>query len=123
MPNKLTRYGIRLTPVDGVWGHVMTKVLGGEFVKYEDYAALEKERDAACENWQKQCAAMQQKLAGLAPDESELADRHIEWLNTLQRPMFSDEDWEELTLYTWLAFRDSYRIHRAAILRKIEETK
>lgn len=47
------------------------------------------------------------------PDESDLAGRHTEWLNTLQRPMFSDEDWEELTLYTWLAFRDSYRIHRA----------
>lgn len=60
-------------------------------------------------------------LNELIPDESELAGRHIEWLNTLQRPMFSDEDWEELTLYTWLAFRDSYRIHRAAMMRKIEE--
>ncbi|QDH45590.1 hypothetical protein AAM22_gp15 [Pantoea phage vB_PagM_AAM22] len=62
-------------------------------------------------------------LAELVPDESGLADRHIAWLNTLQRPMFSDEDWEELTLYTWLAFRDSFRIYRAAILRNIEESK
>lgn len=59
-------------------------------------------------------------LAELVPDESALADKHIEWLSTLQRPMFSDEDWEELTLYTWLAFRDSARVQRAAILRNIE---
>lgn len=62
-------------------------------------------------------------LAELVPDESDLADRHIAWLNTLQRPMFSDEDWEELTLYTWLAFRDSYRVHKDAIMRNFEEHK
>jgi hypothetical protein len=62
-------------------------------------------------------------LAELVPDESALADKHIEWLSTLQRPMFSDEDWEELTLYTWLAFRDSARVQRAEILRNIEESK
>lgn len=60
-------------------------------------------------------------LVELVPDESTLADKHIEWLSTLQRPMFSDEEWEDLTLYTWLAFRDSARIQRAAILSNIEE--
>lgn len=62
-------------------------------------------------------------LEELVPDESALADKHIEWLSTLQRPMFSDEDWEELTLYTWLAFRDSARVQLAEILRNIEEAK
>lgn len=59
----------------------------------------------------------------LVPDESGLADRHIAWLNTLQRSMFSDEDWEELSLYTWLAFRDSFRVHHAEMLRRIEGLK
>lgn len=57
----------------------------------------------------------------LVPDDSDLAERHTAWLNTLQRPMFSDEDWEELSLYTWLAFRDSFRAYRAEIQRRIEE--
>lgn len=34
----------------------------GEIVSYKDYAALEKERNAEYENWQKQCATLQQKL-------------------------------------------------------------
>jgi hypothetical protein len=68
MPNKLTRYGIRLTPVDEVWAHAMIETSDGEFVKHEDYAALEKERDAECENWQKQCTAMQQKLDALTAE-------------------------------------------------------
>lgn len=69
------------------------------------------------------CPAPAADLSELVLDESGLADRHITWLNTLQRPMFSDEDWEELTLYTWLAFRDSFRIYRTATLRNIKETK
>ena len=45
----------------------------GEIVSYKDYAALEKERDAECENWQKQCADLQKKLDAA---EAKLAELH-----------------------------------------------
>lgn len=36
MPDKLTRYGIRLTPVNGVWAQTMIECDDGEFVRYSD---------------------------------------------------------------------------------------
>ena len=48
--------------------------------------------------------------------DSDLADLHIAWLNkNFPRKTFSDEEWEELSLYTWLAWRDSYRATRNKI--------
>ena len=41
MPNKLTRYGIRLTPVNGVWAHAMIEADDGEFVRYSDVVQSE----------------------------------------------------------------------------------
>lgn len=45
MPDKLTRYGIRLTPVNGVWAQVMIEVPDGEFVRYSDVTKTECEHN------------------------------------------------------------------------------
>ncbi|EPE3185098.1 hypothetical protein ACT5AG_002638 [Cronobacter sakazakii] len=43
-------------------------------------------------------------------DASSMADAHMAWLNTnFPRKAYSDEEWEEVSLYTWLAWRDSQR--------------
>ncbi|WP_085107264.1 hypothetical protein [Cronobacter sakazakii] len=43
-------------------------------------------------------------------DASSMADAHMAWLNTnFPRNAYSDEEWEEVSLYTWLAWRDSQR--------------
>lgn len=42
--------------------------------------------------------------------DSELADSHLEWFEKVfPKHLFKDEEREELMLYTWLAWRDSYR--------------
>ena len=44
------------------------------------------------------------------PDESTLPAEHIAWMEqSLPRNTFSEEEWEEISLYTWLAWRDSRR--------------
>ncbi|ELY6230520.1 hypothetical protein SNQ26_003748 [Cronobacter malonaticus] len=53
-----------------------------------------------------------ESLAGKAvgEDASSMADAHMAWLNTnFPRNAYSDEEWEEVSLYTWLAWRDSQR--------------
>lgn len=53
-----------------------------------------------------------ESLAGKAvsEDASSMADAHMTWLNTnFPRNAYSDEEWEEVSLYTWLAWRDSQR--------------
>lgn len=53
-----------------------------------------------------------ESLAGKAvsEDDSSMADAHMAWLNTnFPRNAYSDEEWEEVSLYTWLAWRDSQR--------------
>ncbi len=53
-----------------------------------------------------------ESLAGQAvsEDASSMADAHMAWLNTnFPRNAYSDEEWEEVSLYTWLAWRDSQR--------------
>ncbi|EOW6743545.1 hypothetical protein ACOZ0W_002710 [Cronobacter dublinensis] len=53
-----------------------------------------------------------ESLAGKAVGEyaSSMADAHMAWLNTnFPRNAYSDEEWEEVSLYTWLAWRDSQR--------------
>lgn len=53
-----------------------------------------------------------ESLAGRAfgEDASSMADAHMAWLNTnFPRNAYSDEEWEEVSLYTWLAWRDSQR--------------
>ncbi|EOI8091800.1 hypothetical protein ACMWZV_002060 [Cronobacter sakazakii] len=53
-----------------------------------------------------------ESLAGksVGEDASSMADAHMAWLNTnFPRNAYSDEEWEEVSLYTWLAWRDSQR--------------
>ena len=52
-----------------------------------------------------------ESLAGKAVGEdASMADAHMAWLNTnFPRNAYSDEEWEEVSLYTWLAWRDSQR--------------
>lgn len=50
-----------------------------------------------------------------AADDSTLADSHTSWLNrNFPRNTFSDEEWHEMSLYTWLAWRDSVRYTQPA---------
>lgn len=43
-------------------------------------------------------------------DDSDIATKHIAWLEeNFPRKTFSDEEWEEVRLYTWLAWRDACR--------------
>ncbi|WP_076738029.1 hypothetical protein [Cronobacter sakazakii] len=48
--------------------------------------------------------------APVVADDELMAGNHIAWMNkNFPRKTFSDEEWEELSLYTWLAWRDSCR--------------
>lgn len=51
-------------------------------------------------------------------DEISITEAHTEWMEKhLPRKTFSDEDWEEISTYTWLAWRDACR---AAMLQGAE---
>lgn len=44
------------------------------------------------------------------PDKSGMAAAHIAWMDKhFPRKTFSDEEWEEVSLYTWLAWREACR--------------
>ncbi|GEM_PF-3336085 len=73
-------------------------------------------RIAECATYAKARKVMEIALAALTAepvrvqDESTLADEHIAWMEqSLPRNTFSEEEWEEIRLYTWLAWRDSRR--------------
>ncbi|WP_105613153.1 hypothetical protein [Cronobacter malonaticus] len=73
-----------------------------------EYEQMMEAEQAQADNTAQQFESLAGKSVG--EDASSMADAHMAWLNTnFPRNAYSDEEWEEISLYTWLAWRDSQR--------------
>lgn len=73
-----------------VWPHeaYVDECHDGKYVKHDDYAALEKERDAECENWQRQCADMQKNLDAVLAENLRLNEMYRQVVKDLDDTCF-----------------------------------